>query len=459
MLLEFRVGNYRSFRDPATISMVATKTNGPEDGIRQHGGMRVSTVAAVYGANASGKSNLVKAFALARSFVLDSAREGQAKDPVPVVPFALDDHSGKEPSEFEFVFYHWGVRYRYGFRADTTRVTEEWLYHRPTQRETNLFYRRADDIEVHRAFRGGSRLMERTRPNALFLSVAAQFNSETAAQLMEWFGRTRVIHGIDDTFFSDIAAERLADFQSRERIHRFLAQWDPTIVGVGLGMQRLTADDLPPHLKWERPERADPAALLEPVVFRARRGDDGSVVGNAGFSLDGDESEGLQKLFQLAVPIPDALHSGLVLVVDELDARLHPLITRALIELFAGQATNPHNAQLVFATHDTNLLDHHLLRRDQIWFAEKDHQGATDLYSLVEFMPRPHGQFERDYIHGRYGAIPFIGGLHGLAEPHDATTSQLGERPNGRSTRGRKKAGSHTPAEAAHPGGMRGRED
>jgi AAA15 family ATPase/GTPase len=459
MLIEFRVGNYRSFRDAATLSMVATKTTGPEESVRQQGGMPVSTVAAVYGANASGKSNLIDALALARSFVLDSAREGQAQDPVPVVPFALDDRSGKEPSEFEFVFVHEGVRYRYGFRADRARVLEEWLFHRPSQRETNLFYREADSIEVHRAFKGGSRLIERTRPNALFLSVAAQFNSETALRLMEWFGKARVIHGIDDTYFSEIAAERLTDQEARHRILRFLNRWDPTVRGVESGWQHLDAEDLPPHLPWERREGFVPAAVYEPVVRRARYSADGAVAGYTGFSLDDDESEGLQKLFQLAVPIPDALQFGLVLVIDELDARLHPLITRALIELFAGQATNPHNAQLVFATHDTNLLDRHLLRRDQIWFTEKNHQGATDLYSLVEFMPRPNGQFERDYIHGRYGAIPFIGGLHGLAEPHDATTSQLGERPNGRSTRGRKKAGSHTPAEAAHPCGMRGRED
>jgi uncharacterized protein len=442
MLLEFTVGNYRSFKEPMTFSMVAAKVvaskrhkdvdeNNVIDSIK---GRHFLKSAAIYGANSSGKSNLIKALQFMRRFVLRSSREGQADDLISVEPFALDDMTLREPSHFEVVFIHRGKQYRYGFEATSQRVTAEWLYHVPAAREVRLFEHRGDEFKLSDGFREGKDLGTKTRPNALFLSVVAQFNGATAIEVLRWFRELQILSGLEDTTRRD--TERLLELTSgRERVAGFLRALD-------LGFDDILVEQYEAQIPEEQPVTVQMAlgdrfTNADRLSVSEKKGDDGKYVVSrkiiktvhrkgpsdetTPFNMDQQESEGTRKLFALAGLLLDTLDKGRTLVVDELDARLHPLLTQKIIELFNSRENNRHNAQLIFATHDTNLLTNRLFRRDQIWFVEKDRSQATQLYSLVEFKVknakvRNDASFEKDYINGRYGAIPFVGDLEGFIQ-------------------------------------------
>jgi len=220
-----------------------------------------------------------------------------------------------------------------------------------------------------------------------------------------------VISGLETEFYREIAVDYFDEYGSD--IIKIIKKLDLGIDRIQISTKAVLEDELPRGI----PEQLRKIILMNKLessdiqTFHKKYDSEGAVVGNETFSLDRDESHGTQKLFAFAGPILETLKRGEILVIDELDARLHPLITKTIIELFNSNETNPHNAQLIFMTHDTNLLTNTIFRRDQIWFTEKDRQGATDLYSLVEYNIKNEDSFESDYIKGRYGAIPFIGNL------------------------------------------------
>jgi len=382
----------------------------------------------VYGANASGKSNLTRAIRFMRQFVLGSSKDSQAKDPIGVEAFRLSTDTVDEPSFFEVTFIADRRRYRYGFKVNRERVIEEWLYHVPASREARLFTRTLDAVTLSGAFKEGKDLADRTRSNALFLSVVAQFNGSTATTILDWFRRLRTVSGLDD---QSVRYHTLAAFSEpggKEAILRFVQDLDLGISDIMVEKVPFTLETLPEQPSDEfgtavaklqaalegfigavgSPERFD-IRIAHEKHDSAGRKDSVEL-----FDLDDHESEGTKKLFSFAGPILDALKKGSVLVIDELDARLHPVITQAIVRLFNCRATNQYNAQLVFTTHDTNLLTNKLFRRDQIWFTEKDRLGATHVVSLAEYRVRNDASFERDYIQGRYGAVPFLGNLQEL---------------------------------------------
>lgn len=425
MLLEFRVGNYKSFRDVQTFSMVAASIQSVDASLDQSNiikvgdELRLLRSAALYGANASGKSNLSAALRFVRSFVRDSSKDSQAEEPIAVEPFRLSEATENEPSLFDIVFLCDGERYRYGFSVNAERVVGEWLLLTPVEAasdEVQLFVRDYDTIEVFDAFEEGRGLESRTRANALFLSVCAQFNGATAQRVLKWFSHLTLISGLQDQASRSQTVQMLDDEEKKELTVNFLKLLDLSIADVeiesrdneslvGLSEERLRRV-LPPRVK---------------TLHRKYNAQD-ELVALEAFDLDVHESQGTRRLFALIGPFMRALWEGQVLFVDEMDARLHPLITRTLASLFHNDQINLRNAQLIFITHDTNLLSNSLLRHDQIWFAEKDQRGATHLYSLVEYegsIPSdeksglPSG-LERDYIRGRYGAIPFLGNFNDL---------------------------------------------
>jgi hypothetical protein len=432
MLIEFTVGNYRSFKDPATLSMVATKIVSQDKRLDQEnvievpGGPDLLTSAAVYGANASGKSNLVEALNFMRSFVLGSAEGTRATGGIRVEPFRLSTETINRPSHFEIVFVALDRQYRYGFEASRDRVHREWLYYVPSAREARLFEREGERISLSSVFREGRGLEEKTRPNALFLSVAAQFNGDTARTITNWFLDMDVISGLDDTWSRDTTLTLWDDPDGFAQVARFVKGLDLNIEDLKLEQdQRLIEqyraefpDLFAPDRDWKMPG-------AHRIKTMHRRFDaTGNLQGVELFDLDNHESEGTRKLFALSGALLASLACGTELIADEFDARLHPLITRRLIELFNSREHNPRRAQLVITTQDTNLLDNRLFRRDQIWFTEKDRFGATHLYSLAEFRGvRNDASFERDYVRGRYGAIPFLGDPGRLTGNGDGQTT------------------------------------
>jgi hypothetical protein len=432
MLIEFTVGNYRSFKDLATLSLVATKVVSQDKRLDEENvtedpsGLKLLTSAAVYGANASGKSNLIEALNFVRSFVLGSAKETRATGGIRVEPFRLSTETVGRPSYFEIVFTVQDRQYRYGFEVSRERVHREWLYHVPTIREARLFERDGDQITLSSAFKEGRGLEGKTRPNALFLSVVAQFNGDTARTITNWFLDMDIISGLDDSWSRSTTLSLWDDPEGFAQVAHFVKGLDLSIEDLQLEQDQRLIE----QRRAESPELFAPGTDWKmPGAYRVktlhRRFDEaGNRQGAELFDLDNHESEGTRKLFALSGTLLGSLGMGTVLIADEFDARLHPLITRRLIELFNSQEHNPRHAQLIFTTQDTNLLDNRLFRRDQIWFTEKDRFGATHLYSLAEFKGvRNDASFEKDYVRGRYGAIPFLGDLGRLAGDGNGQTT------------------------------------
>jgi AAA15 family ATPase/GTPase len=413
MLLQFTFGNFRSFKEKSTLSMVAAKLNARDKQVDENNTFRVNedltllTNLAVYGANASGKSNLVAAIIFMRQFVLNSVREGER---IPVVRYRLSTESESQPAFFEVVFQMEEKVYRYGFEVTPEKIISEWLFQQGTRKEIRLFTRDEEGIHIARAFGKAKDLVERTRANALFLSVSAQWNNEVASIVSGWFRRMRSVSGFSDKGYKGFTKEKFLDSDFRKSILEFIKALD-------LSIDDITSQKIEPEYKFI----PDVPSELKDVIpsdffYKAKTvhkkyDSEGNAVDAEVFDLESEESHGTQKLFYISAPIIDTLARGWVLFIDELEAYLHPMLTCEIIRMFQSPEVNPKHAQLVFTTHDTNLLSHKRFRRDQIWFAEKDRLGGSHLYSLAELKVRNDASFESDYIQGKYGAIPYIGGI------------------------------------------------
>ncbi len=419
MLIEFTVGNFKSFRDKTTFSMIAASLTSEDPALDADNVIPVSKnlsllkSAAVYGANASGKSNLGVALRFMRDFVLKSASEAVTPVGAGLEPFLLDRVAREQPSFFEIVFLLDKRQYRYGFEVNTEKVVSEWLFHVPKAKEVLLFVRDEQEIDVRAGFKEGRGLEPRTRKEALFISVAALFNSFMAQQIQYWFRSFGIETGLQDDHLRDFTLQCLRDPEERETLLGFINSLDLGIEEVFV-VDPSTLEVMPKE--WLNEAREKLFLEMSEKIFITHRLEksDKTLDDLVYLDLDKQGSQGTRKLIAMAGPLRNILQFGHILFVDELDARLHPLMTRRIIEMFHSPLTNPHGAQLIFATHDTNLLDKTLFRRDQIWFAEKDRQGATHLASLAEYRVRSNAAFEKQYLEGRYGAIPFLGDLDRL---------------------------------------------
>jgi uncharacterized protein len=406
-MIEFSVGNYRSFKDVVTFSMVAAPIGHENEEIDRNNVFAIAKdinllrSAAIYGANASGKSNLIRAISFVHNFILNSAVGKRVKDPIDTEVYKLSKDTETEPSYFEIIFAIGTTRYRYGFEVDRHSVKSEWLYQTLRTKENELFSREGKEIKVSSKFAEGKELVAKTRANALFLSVVSQFNGDIATEIMNWFYELVIISDLDDEIaYSDMTDEvMLEEYDKQELIN--------LVTSLDLGIENLKLIETPI-------DGEEHAFEYEIKTTHWKYDCDDKKISLEQFDIDKEESAGTQKLYRLSGLLINVLHEGSPLIIDELDARLHPLITGAIVKLFNSPKTNPNNAQLIFTTHDTNLLSSNLFYKDQIWFAEKNRYGATDLYSLVEYKIPAQSSFEQDYIAGKYGAVPFIGDLSRL---------------------------------------------
>lgn len=425
MLLEFTVGNFLSFRDKNTLSLSATAIKEFVDSniiATQRYQLLKSSV--IYGANSSGKSNLIKAMSTMRKLVLQSFKQASTEE-LHITPFLLNTENEESPSFFEVLFLLDDVRYRYGFEVDNTSFKSEWLFESKKQSEKPLFLRENDGIEVMKIFSEGKDLEEKTRDNALFLAVVDQFNGKTAKAIMNWFNNFVTVSGLSHERYTGITFNLLDNEETKPAMQNFYNNADLGFDTVKLNKKEFDVarlpKDMPESIMQEISTKLQGQTMVDAITVHKKYDSKNKEVGTVEFDMDSQESAGTNKVFNMSGPIFDVLHDGGVLVVDELDASLHPLLTLAITKLFNSQEHNPKNAQLIFATHDTNLLTYGNYRRDQIYFVEKDKYGASDLYSLVEYKEegavkaiRKDRSFEKDYIQGRYGAIPFIGNLSNI---------------------------------------------
>lgn len=422
MLLEFSVGNFRSFNKKKTLSLEATKAikDEPRNNYFKEEGYSVLRSLAVYGANSSGKSNLVRAMNVMRTIVLNSVKLNDKED-LPYDPFLLSVDTIRS-THFEVMFLIDHLKYRYGFEYTQNKIEEEWLFiSKGKKKENALFVRSSEGIGVNeKYFQEGISLEERTNDNRLFISLVGQLGGEISKKIINWFSvECQALSGIESDAYKLFSKLIIRDNEECGQMAiRFFKD-------LQLGFQSLFASEkefsremlsseMPTELKLKLEKDLAGKRILKLHSTHNKYNKTGKIVGEASFDIEERESDGTNKLIELAGPIFDTLLNGRTLFIDELDAKMHPLISEYIIKLFNNPETNPHNAQLIFTTHDTHLLSANLLRRDQIWFTEKDSVEQTDLYSMIDILlpngqkPRNDSNYEKNYIAGRYGAIPFI---------------------------------------------------
>ena len=410
MLIDFRVRNFRSFKDECTLSLVASS----DADLRETNTFdtKVSAVPAVvraagiYGANASGKSNLIRALLLMRGVVLESATLLQAGQLFNVQPFRLDEKTATEPTLFEVTVLLDGIRHQYGFEFTAERIVSEWLLVYVKNKPQKWFERKfdgtEDKIDPGTYLTGPKRTwQDATRPNALFLSTAVQLNSVQLQPLFAWFAESLNIFLDGGHLPFDFSASSIEDTSRREAIISLLRAADIGIASITTekkkGVQQTVHFDLTTGAS--NVQRVERELLLPRFTHK------GKIAAQFDF---GDESQGTQKLFSLAGPLLDIIDKGRILAIDELDSSLHPLLMRQILKAFQDPELNTKGAQIIFTTHDTSLLDGKVLRRDQIWFTEKLEDQSSVLIPLTEFSPRKGEAIERGYLSGRYGGVPIL---------------------------------------------------
>lgn len=407
MLIEFSVKNFMSFKNKVTLSM--EKGNGleNEENVVFDGDINVLKSAAIYGANASGKSNLLKAFTCAILMVRTSSLISIGQKWVFLRPFLFDEESKNKPSEFEFVFKTNGVKYKYYFSADENKVYDEVLDAYYTQKSTNIFRRtNTNNYEFYVDKKKLEALSMNNTENKLFLATATTWNYDKTKDAYLWF-----VNGIDtyDSFNNITDKDLIAYSNDSENLKEFalklLNKADILIKDVTVHYEEKDIDNLllaPLEKSNDKYKVKNINIELEHEV----------MVGNDkhNYKLNFvDESSGTKVLFAFAPFLKRAFENTKVIIVDELERSLHPALVEFIVKLFNNKEINKANSQLIFTTHAMNLLNLELLRRDQIWFTEKNPEnGVTDLYPLDSFSVRKDENIQKGYINGRYGAIPFI---------------------------------------------------
>jgi hypothetical protein len=405
MLIQFTVGNFLSFKEKATLSMVKSAMHDlPENIINLTDGFELLKSAVIYGANASGKSNLIFALQFMRFFTIDSFRSYQKGEEIGAYSFILNEATRTNPSFFEAVFSIDGNVYKYGFEIDNKKVDKEWLYCFQKNEEKPLFTRDGLSFQIsEKDFPEGVNKKDDTRENCLFLSLVSQLNGEMSSKIINWFMKIRPVSPLKlEPVFSAIEK----DINLKEDVMKFVSIADNGVVGLEskdiASEQLITAVPQP-----RRKTTAEKLMYFIHNVFNEKR----EITGTIKLRI-GVESEGTKTMFALAIPIINALRNGEIIVIDELENHLHPKLFEHIIRLF-NSYNNKNNAQLIFATHNLTCMNNKCFRRDQIWFTEKNSLGESSLFSLADYKIndkkiRNDATYSKDYLLGKYGAIPFI---------------------------------------------------
>ena len=417
MLLRFQVTNFRSFRAQQTLSMVAGPFKDHAEAVFHPSGVEegVLPVAAMYGANASGKTNVILALRFMRDAVKNSHARWEPDTAIELEPFASEPAS---PTTFAADFLLNGVRYQYGISMSPAAVLEEWVFAYPSGKKQTWFAREKDKpISFSAKMPGDNRMIERlTRPNSLFLSAAAQNNHEALSPIFRWFSQS-LAFVVDYRSGMDPRGPVLCrDAGSKSKLARLLSMADLGIADLRVEDAAIPDDDRRAlallRSRLEDVSKTDPKVRIGPEVEQVLDPKEVLFLHQVGDSMlsfhEAQESKGTIAFLSLLAQVLRTLNSSGLLCIDELDHSLHPLLAIEVIRLFNDPKRNPNGAQLIFNTHDTNLLSADLLRRDQIWFTEKGRDGASQLYPLTDFKPRREENLETGYLQGRYGAIPFL---------------------------------------------------
>ena len=431
MLLEFKVSNYRSIGDEQIISLIpAAKQKDYPENIITNGKYKAVNAVSLYGSNSGGKSNFLQSMSLLDKLVHMSARASSTTK-LPYDPFLLRKGYSEKPTSFEVSFIVSEFRYRYGFEFNDSEIEREWLFRKNLSREVRVFEREKDLIEVSSGYQGSKKIIdaaiEATRDNALFLSTCDMLNVEEAKNIISWFSHFSMIDGLNTDIEEIQTVELWEKEEYRTKIKKYLTSLNLGIKDLDITTKEFNISELPDDMPKDVKEslakslkgKRSYTVMAEHQIYDEKEKPTNQT---KVWKWEDRESSGAKKALQLSGPILWTLANGGVLIIDEIEAKLHPIMTLNTIEAFLNKKSNPFNAQLIFATHDTNLLTYSNLRRDQICFAEKNSWESTELYSLSDFVyfqekngefksekERPDTDKEKRYFEGRYGAIPALG--------------------------------------------------
>lgn len=419
MLVEFTVNNYKSIKNTIKFSMLTSSKDEGNYFTNRYNLLRSSIL---YGANASGKSNFLRAIAFMDKFVLNKYKILQSTDTLPHEPFRLCSETEYASSEFEIVFFIGTIKYRYGFELDNEKIYSEWLFSDEKGKEAKLFLRDSDEKDYVNPtkFKEGYIFFNKKEEkikvpsNQLFIWKCDQDDGEISKSILNWFNHLNMIDGMDHKGYINYTMQEMGNASFKKDIINLVKTADINIENIEVEEEEVPIDIIEqlPFSDTFKNNMIDGGGLksISLNTMHNKYDKDGNIIGNVLFELEKEESKGTRKFFAMSAPILDTLKNGKILIIDELDASLHPLLTQHLINLFHDETVNTKNAQLIFATHDTNLLNRNIFRRDQIWLTEKDKYESTDLYSLSELKGvRKKEDFEGQYIQGKYGAIPYLG--------------------------------------------------
>lgn len=411
MLIQFRFENFKSFRDDTILDLSATKITEHSDRVISAGYEKLLPTAAIFGANASGKSNVIEAFRYMMTYVIESFSYGGDPDDkktkskkLKYTPFLFDSTSRDAESSFEVYFMdteeHGYKSYNYGFTLNQEGVIEEWLNSKAkTAREyKQVFYRNGDELDLSGLPAKSQELIRISlNKEALIVSLGAKLKVTKLKSIRDWFYNTNFANfgnPYENIFLSSLIPDGFAENKSvQDKVIAYFSSFDPSIIGF--------------HVEVMRDEDENRRQVKIDAIHHMVDG------GTASIPLE-EESDGTLKMFALYPALQDTLENGGVLFVDELNARLHPLLVRSFLITFLNPEINSKHAQLVFTTHDSWQLSNNLLRRDEIWFTEKDGNGVSVLYSLADFVDedglkiRKDESYEKNYLLGKYGAIPTL---------------------------------------------------
>lgn len=429
MLIEFKVCNYRSIGEEQVLSLIpASKQKDHLQNILTKGKYQALNAISLYGQNGSGKSNLLLAMSFLNKLIHISARTSSTTK-LPYDPFLLREGWEGKPTRFEITFIIEENRYRYGLEFTEKEVLKEWLFRKSQSREVSLFEREESTIEVSSGFNGSKKIIdaaiEATRDNALFLSTCDMLNVEEAKIIFNWFRYFGMIDGLNTEDLHTVDLWDKEDY--KDKIKKYLESLSLNIADVDITTKDFDESELPddmPKAMKNRLAKSLKGKQSYTVIAKHTLYDSNAkpTPNLVSWEWWEKESAGSKKAFELSGPILWTLANGGVLIIDEIEAKMHPVMTLNTIDIFLDPASNPNKAQLIFATHDTNLLTYSTLRRDQIYFVEKNKWESSELYSLSDFVyfenkngefksekERPDTDKEKRYFEGRYKAIPVLG--------------------------------------------------
>jgi uncharacterized protein len=417
MLVEFSVSNVLSFKEKVTLSLLAAPIKEKDDSLSSNvvsiNKTNYLKTAAIFGANSSGKTNLIKALKIFLETIFFTSNQPTGISPRSIVPFLLNTQSKDQPSEFEIVIYDDDTFFTYGFGFHRSEVVSEKLSIKK-KRSSYVFDRKGNEYEIPTKYKILNEIVKKKMvpKNTLFITKAAQFNDSISMGFLDILSKLKVISGISDFMYRDFTIKAINDQSHKDKIIKLLKFADFTIMdieSINTEGESITFNINQEQANVSREKRSLPDIIVKRNVYDQK----GNQIDSIYFNMMQQESEGTIKFFHILGPIIDCLQNGFTLFVDELDVKLHPVLVKEIINLFHNCESNPKNAQLVFTTHNATLLGQRLLRRDQIWLVEKNEFGESEIYSLIDFkhgnnFVRNDASIEKNYLIGKYGAIPFI---------------------------------------------------